>query len=209
MPRKNYHHGDLKNALIQAGIEILSKEGVNGLSLRKAARKAGVSHAAPYAHFADKQALIAAIALDGYGKIYARIEEVVTQYPNDPLKQLLRSAWAYMQFGLETPAHYKITFSGLIENEKNYPELVEVTRKSLTALQKIIADCQAERILSSSQYTVEVDAISLWGLIHGLVLLVIEGQIPSNLMKQTHPKDLIIAAFQQIVRVPIHVKMLK
>jgi len=63
--------------------------------------------------------------------------------------------------------------------------------------------------LSSSQYTVEVDAISLWGLIHGLVLLVIEGQIPSNLMKQTHPKDLIIAAFQQIVRVPIHVKMLK
>ena len=209
MPRKNYHHGDLKNALIQAGIEILSKEGVDGLSLRKTARKAGVSHAAPYAHFADKQALIAAIALDGYGKIYARIEEVVTQYPNDPLKQLLRSAWAYMQFGLETPAHYKITFSGLIENEKNYPELVEVTRKSLTALQKIIADCQAAGILSPSEYTVEVDAISLWGLIHGLVLLVIEGQIPSNLMKQTHPKDLIIAAFQQIVRVPIHVKMLK
>ena len=209
MPRKNYHHGDLKNALIQAGIEILSKEGVDGLSLRKAARKAGVSHAAPYAHFADKQALIAAIALDGYGKIYARLEEVVTQYPNDPLKQLLQSAWAYMQFGLEAPAHYKITFSGLIENEKNYPELVEVTRKSLTALQKIIAECQVAGILSPSEYSAEVDAISLWGLIHGLVSLVIEGQISSNLMKRTPPKDMIIAAFQQVVRVPIHVKMLK
>ena len=209
MPRKKYHHGDLKNTLIQAGIEILSKEGVDGLSLRKAARKAGVSHAAPYAHFADKQALIAAIALDGYGKIYARLEEVVTQYPNDPLKQLLQSAWAYMQFGLEAPAHYKITFSGLIENEKNYPELVEVTRKSLTVLQKIIADCQVAGILSPSEYSAEVDAISLWGLIHGLVSLVIEGQISSNLMKRTPPKDMIIAAFQQVVRVPIHVKMLK
>ena len=56
----NYHHGDLKNALIRAGIEILSKEGVQALSLRKVAKQAGVSHAAPYAHFADKQALLAA-----------------------------------------------------------------------------------------------------------------------------------------------------
>jgi len=209
MPRKNYHHGDLKNTLIKAGIEILSKEGVSGLSLRKAARKAGVSHAAPYAHFTDKQALIAAIALDGYGKIYTRIEEVVNQYPDEPLKQLLQSAWAYMQFGLESPAHYKITFSGLIENEKNYPELVEVTRRSLAVIQKIIADCQSAKILSASEYTAEVDAISLWGLIHGLVSLVIEGQISNNLMKRTPPKEMIIAAFQQVVRVPINIKMLK
>jgi AcrR family transcriptional regulator len=209
MPRKNYHHGDLKNALIKAGIEILSKEGVNGLSLRKTARKAGVSHTAPYAHFTDKQALIAAIALDGHRKIYMRIEEVVTQYPNDPLEQLVQLAWAYMQFGLESPAHYKITFSGLIENEKNYPELVEVTRQSLTAFQKIIVDCQAAGVLNASEYAAEIDAVSLWGLIHGLVSLVIEGQISSSLMKRTPPKDMIIAALQQVVCVPIHVRMLK
>lgn len=209
MPRKSYHHGDLKNALIKAGIEILSKEGVNGLSLRKAARKAGVSHAAPYAHFADKQALIAAIALDGYNQIHAHIEEVLVLYPNEPLKQLLQLAWAYMQFGLASPAHYKITFSGLIENEKNYPELVEVTRKSLAAVQKIITDCQSAGILKASENAAEVDAISLWGLIHGLVSLVIEGQVPSNLLKRTQPKELVIAAFQQVVSVPITIKMLK
>ena len=67
MPRKkSYHHGDLKNALIKAGADILSNEGVSALSLRKVARKAGVSHAAPYAHFTDKQALIAAISTEGY-----------------------------------------------------------------------------------------------------------------------------------------------
>jgi len=209
MPRKNYHHGDLKNTLIEAGIEILSKEGFNDLSLRKVARKAGVSHAAPYAHFADKQSLIAAIALDGHNKIHARIEEVLALYPNDPLKQLIRLAWAYMQFGLESPAHYKITFSGMIENEKNYPELIEVTRQNLSALQKIITDCQNADILSPSNYETEVIAVSLWGLIHGLVSLVIEGQVSSNLMKRTQPKDMVIAALQQVVRVPISIKILR
>jgi AcrR family transcriptional regulator len=209
MPRKNYHHGDLKNSLIKAGIDILSKEGVSGLSLRKVARKAGVSHAAPYAHFTDKQALIAAIALDGHGKVHTRLEEVVAQYPNEPLNQLMQLAWAYMQFGLEAPAHYKITFSGLIENEKNYPELVEVARKSLESLKKIVADCQAAGILDPSEYELEIVAISLWGLIHGLVTLVIENQVSSNLMKRTQPKDLVIAALQQVVRVPINIKMVK
>jgi AcrR family transcriptional regulator len=62
MTETTYHHGDLKNALIQAGMEILAEEGLGSLSLRKVAKQAGVSHAAPYAHFNDKQALIAAIS---------------------------------------------------------------------------------------------------------------------------------------------------
>jgi len=71
MTKKTYHHGDLKNALIRAGIDILAREGVGGLSLRKVARNAGVSHTAPYAHFADKQALIAAISTNGHEKYIA------------------------------------------------------------------------------------------------------------------------------------------
>ena len=71
-----YHHGDLKNALIQAGIEILSIEGVKGLSLRRVAKRAGVSHAAPYAHFKDKQALVAAISTEGYKKLFAQLTQI-------------------------------------------------------------------------------------------------------------------------------------
>ena len=64
----------LKNALIQAGIEILSKEGIGGLSLRKVAKQAGVSYAAPYAHFKDRQSLIAAISTEGFRQLYVELD---------------------------------------------------------------------------------------------------------------------------------------
>jgi AcrR family transcriptional regulator len=138
MSEKTYHHGDLKNALIKAGIEILAKEGVDGLSLRKAARKAGVSHAAPYAHFADKQALIAAISTEGYRRLYDRLYAVRQRYAQDPLRQLIEGAWAYVEFALEDPAHYYVTLSVVVENEKDYPDLVEATGKSFGFVVQIV-----------------------------------------------------------------------
>jgi len=116
MPKKKtYHHGDLKNALIEAGADILSNEGVSALSLRKVAQKAGVSHAAPYAHFADKQALIAAISTEGYKQLYEQIAQVAEQYRSDPLRRLVESSWAYVQFALNEPDHFKVTLSGMLE----------------------------------------------------------------------------------------------
>ena len=107
MPGKDsYHHGDLKNALIEAGADILSKDGVSALSLRKVAQKAGVSHAAPYAHFADKQALIAAISTEGYKQTAtSRSRRSAEQYRADPLRRLVEASWAYVQFALDEPDH--------------------------------------------------------------------------------------------------------
>lgn len=203
MSKPAYHHGDLKNALIQAGIDIVAAEGVYGLTLRKTARRAGVSHNAPYAHFADKQALIAAIALEGHLKIHALIEKVIERHPDDPLKQLVNLAWAYVQFGLASPAHYKITFSGLIENEKNYPSFVDVSQHSLQLLQRIVADCQEAGRFNSPGQPVELLAVSAWSLIHGLVSLVIEGQVPGRIRRSYPPKTMVISALQQMVCVPI------
>jgi AcrR family transcriptional regulator len=206
--KSTYHHGDLKNALIQAGIDIVAAEGVYGLTLRKTARHAGVSHNAPYAHFADKQSLIAAIALEGHIKIHALIEKVIERHPDDPLKQLVNLAWAYVRFGVESPAHYKITFSGLIENEKNYPAFVEVSQHSLQLLQRIVGDCQAEEIFNSHGQPVGMLAVSAWSLIHGLVSLVIEGQVPSKIRQSNPPKKMVISALQQMVRVQIDENMI-
>ena len=208
MPKSAYHHGDLRNALIQAGIDIVAAEGVYGLTLRKTARRAGVSHNAPYAHFADKQSLIAAIALEGHIKIHALIEKVIERHPGNPLKQLVNLAWEYVQFGLESPAHYKITFSGLIENEKNYPSFVEVSQHSLQLLQGIVGNCQKAGIFNSHGQPVRLLAVSAWSLIHGLVSLVIEGQVPSRIRQSVPPKRMVISALQQMVSVPINEGMI-
>ena len=208
MAGNNYHHGDLKNALIQAGIDILAEEGVGGLSLRKAARKAGVSHAAPYAHFDDKQTLIAAIAADGHNKINQRLEAVVARYPADPLRQFMGAVWAYVQFGLEAPAHYKITFSGAILDEHVHPEFMECSQRNMQMLKRIVERCRTAGVLDAADPDAELQAMGLWGLIHGLVSLLIQGQLPSRLLQRSAPEDLVLAALRQVVRVPVDKSML-
>src|SRR6516164_3531446 len=85
---KPYHHGDLRHALIQAGLEMLSEGGAAALDLRKVARRAGVSHAAPYRHFADKQALVAAINEEGFRRLAERIQLTLRGAPGDTFEQL-------------------------------------------------------------------------------------------------------------------------
>ena len=130
MPRKKYHHGDLKNALIKAGVEILSKEGIEGLSLRKVAQWAGVSYNAPYSHFSDKQSLIAAISTEGFKQLYVELDAAVLAYPDDPKQQLLEGAWAYVQFAINNTDTFKIMFSGVLEKEKQYPAFVEISHQT-------------------------------------------------------------------------------
>src|SRR5437870_13854777 len=93
---KPYHHGDLRHALIQAGLELLSEGGASALDLRKVARRAGVSHAAPYRHFADKQALIAAINTEGYRRLAEQIRQGLQAVSDDGFEQLNAVARAYI-----------------------------------------------------------------------------------------------------------------
>lgn len=197
MAKPNYHHGDLKNALIAAGIDILSKEGVHGLSLRKVAQRAGVSHAAPYAHYADKQALIAAISTEGYRRLYETLRAIGERYAGDPLRQLIEGAWAYTQFALQDPDHFKITFSGVIEKEQAYPAFVEMSQKSFGLVVQIVAACQADGILKSGPP--DLLAVSVWGLVHGVVSLLLEGQISHTIRDRYSPRELLISALNQVI----------
>ena len=177
-----YHHGDLKNALIEAGIGILAKEGIGALSLRRVARRAGVSHAAPYAHFVDKQALVAAISTEGYQRLYERISQAVQEFQGDPARQLSEVVWAYVQFALNSPEHFKITFSGLLEKEKDYPEFVEISKKSFGLVLKVVSKSQEAGVLKPGDS--ELLAVSIWSGMHGFVSLLLENQIPSSLLKR-------------------------
>jgi len=197
----SYHHGDLKNALIEAGIEILAEEGIHGLSLRKVASRAGVSHAAPYAHFTDKQALIAAISTEGYRQLYERIQAVVRQYAEDPLQQLVESAWAYLDFAIQKSAHFKITFSSAVEKEQDYPELVALTHQSFELVQQIVESCQAAGILSAGPS--DVVAVGLWSQVHGLAALMLNGQISGMVLERLPMKSLLVACLRQLARLPL------
>lgn len=201
MREKKYHHGDLKNALIKAGAEILAQEGVGGLSLRKVASRAGVSHAAPYSHFTDKQTLIAAISTEGHVKIYKKITQVLEQYPDEPLRQLVEVAWAYVQFGLEEPDHYKVTFSGVAEKERDYPALVEMTAKNFGLVRQLVARCQAAGILDPGEP--DLVAVGVWGLVHGVVSLLQEGQVSHAVLDHYSLRELLIFTLNQISRVKI------
>lgn len=200
MPEKTpYHHGDLKNALIEAGIEILSKDGLGALSLRSVARKAGVSHAAPYAHFTDKQALVAAISTEGYRKLYERVAQAAARYAGDPLRQFVESSWAYVAFALEEPAHFKITLSGVVEKEKDYPAFVEIAQKNYRSLLEIVTICQAAGILDPGPP--DLMAVSVWGLIHGFTTLILEGQLSHALLERYTIREMFFFALGQIARV--------
>jgi len=201
MEKKTYHHGDLKNALIKAALEILSKEGVTGLSLRKVARKAGVSHAAPYAYFTDKQALIAAISTEGHIKINKEIALVMERVPDDPLRQLVEVAWVYVKFGMEEPAHFKISFSGAVEKQRDYPALVEMTGKNFGMVRQLVTHCQAAGIFASGEP--DLVAVGVWGLVHGFVSLLQEDQISHAVMDQYSLHEMLIFTLNQISRVKI------
>ncbi|MBN2547989.1 MAG: TetR/AcrR family transcriptional regulator [Anaerolineales bacterium] len=201
MPRSSYHHGDLKNALIQAGTEILSTEGVSALSLRRVASKAGVSHSAPYAHFADKQALIAAISTEGFRLLYKRLLAEVEADRDDPTRMLVEVAYAYLMFARAMPAYFKIMFSGILEKEQEYPDFVDLSKKNFQLLVGLVQQCQSAGLLQAG--APEVLAVSIWSLVHGFTALLLERQIPGAILDQYELKALLIQALNQITLVDI------
>jgi AcrR family transcriptional regulator len=189
MESNSYHHGDLKNALIKAGVEILKKEGLGSLSLRKVAKQAGVSHAAPYSHFADKQALIAAVSTEGFKQLFGEIASVIELHQADPGTLLIETAWAYVQFALNEPDHFKLMFSGVLEKEKEYPDFVEISQQNFSQLVKIVEICQQAGVLKSGSS--DVVAVSVWSTVHGFTSLLLEGQISKTVLDKSSLKDLL------------------
>jgi AcrR family transcriptional regulator len=201
MLEKQYHHGDLKNSLIQAGMEILAIEGVDGLSLRKVATRAGVSHSAPYAHFADKQDLIAAISTQGFRQLLERFQTTSYAYPHDMSNRLVEVAWAYVQFAMQNNALFKTMFSGILEKEEVYPEFVRVSHQCFLELVQLVRDCQSTGIFRSGP--ADVLALSVWSQMHGFVSLLLEKQISHNILDRVSLKELLCQTLNQVTLIEL------
>jgi AcrR family transcriptional regulator len=198
MATKTYHHGDLKNALIKAGVEILAKEGIGKLSLRKVALKAGVSHTAPYSHFSDKQSLIAAISTAGFQKLSKALDSAIKTHANNPKKQLLEGAHAYVKFAFANKDIFKIMFSSALEKEKEYPAFVEVSQKTFHQVVEIVEACQESGIIKSGE--ADVLAVIIWGQVHGIIALAIEGQISHTVLEKKSLAEIVTQAVEQAIK---------
>jgi len=172
---KSYHHGDLRNALIQAGLDLLAEGGVQELDLRKVARRAGVSHAAPYRHFADKQALIAAINEEGFHLLAERIRSTLREVSDEPVEQLLGVALAYVRFAKENPWLMREMFSGLTIERETFESLHTASKSVYRLYAEVIKRGQESGKIVDGDPTALAGV--LWSVLHGLAMLIIENQM--------------------------------
>ena len=172
---RRYHHGNLRNALIHAGLDILATQGIQGLSLREVARRTGVSHAAPYRHFANKEALLAAIAEEGFGRLAAVTRATIACFPDDPRAQLGAAHEAYVRFALENPDQLRVMFSGLLTGPGRPDTLQAAAEAAFGLLVGIVETGQRAEVLREGD-PVRL-AVAAWTMMHGLAVILVEGQL--------------------------------
>jgi AcrR family transcriptional regulator len=170
--QRSYHHGDLRQALVRSALEILSEAGVAGLSLRAAARRARVSAMAPYRHFADKEALLAAVAEYGFRELAARLT-AATVTVADPRAGLAALGVGYVLFACDQPSLFKLMFGPMIEHKSGHPDLDEAGGACFNALRQAVA---AANFFDSDSDAGDV-ALACWSLVHGLSALIVDGRL--------------------------------
>lgn len=164
-----YHHGDLPATLVRTAIQLLEESGETELSLRAVARRAGVSPAAPYRHYADREALISAVAAVGYRELAERLAAAHPS-PSSP-EQLASVAIAYVQFALERPALFRIMFGEPCDRDN--AERVAATAAVAQYVRAIV-----ERTFPESD--AEALGTALWALVHGLAFLFLDGKLDAS-----------------------------
>jgi AcrR family transcriptional regulator len=165
-----YHHGDLQEALIAAAEEILASEGIEGFTLREAARRAGVSPAAPAHHFGNAAGLLVAVGLRGYAELTEELRKAGAAAPS-PLERLVAQGVAYVRFALKHPGRFELMFSN---------------KRALAGDNRLkgaghAAYDEMERALAAlmgpgAEADIRLAAIAAWSLVHGFAKLALEGK---------------------------------
>jgi AcrR family transcriptional regulator len=191
-PKSTYHHGDLKNALIEVALEHIARVGAHGLSLREVARSAGVSHSAAYRHFANKESLLVAIAEQGFRELGDTLKSAVQGGADDPAAALRACGVAYVEFGVRHPEHLQIMFGGSIACPQDYPSLLAVSKEAYQVLAATVGEGLRKRRLRGSDE--RMVALTSWALVHGLSQLIAGGQLRTDTGRDPSPRDLALAA---------------
>ena len=168
-PGSSYHHGALRAALVKAALELLEEGGAAELSLRAVARRAGVAASAPYRHYADRDALLSAVAAVGYQEL---AQELATAHPTPATPDDLAAvAVGYVQFALRRPALFRVMFGEPCDRDS--AERVAATTAISAYVSAIV-----ERAFTGAD--TEALATAVWALVHGLAFLHLDGKLDSS-----------------------------
>jgi AcrR family transcriptional regulator len=174
--KTTYHHGDLRQALIDGAISLIAEQDVSSLSLREVARRVGVSHAAPYRHFQDKESLLAAVAEEGFIGLTEAMNRGIEQAPDEPLKRLEATGVAYVQFAVAHPSHYRVMFGSYHEEQVPHRESAQAGWQAFQVLFNAIETGQSAGAVRAGD-TMQLAWVA-WSTVHGLAMLLIDGRLP-------------------------------
>lgn len=180
--RDSYHHGDLRNALLETAARLVAERGPEGFSLREAAREVGVSPGAAYRHFADKQALMAALAVEGHARLATQMERALAKVPckagtkAHAVAAFASIGEAYVEFAVRHPSHFRVMFGPCLEEEGFAPGLAPSGRDAFQILVDVLdALVAAGAVDARARAGAEIAA---WSGVHGLAALLVEGALP-------------------------------
>jgi AcrR family transcriptional regulator len=174
--KEAYHHGDLRHALLEAALSLVAEKSVAELSLREVARRAGVTYAAPYHHFADKSALLAAVACQGFEGLVAELERAAARKTTLE-SELLAMAEAYVAFAIAHPSHYRVMFLPEGKESVDASALRVAGDRAFDLLLARVARAHP----SEPERQHRVLATTVWAALHGLSLLAIDGVLQNKL----------------------------
>ena len=163
VPERPYHHGDLRRAVVVAALEILSETQSLEFSLRELARRAGVSHNAPYKHFADKRELLAAVSAVGFEQLTKRMSDKIAGLSN-ARAQMFAVLRAYIQHGVENPALYRLMFGGYLTDPDHARPAIEraAAEKTKALLARLIVDGGLGRAIPNTPRNSARSTVLFW-----------------------------------------------
>lgn len=171
---KPYHHGDLRGALLRAAQDMLDEGGPAAVGLREAARRAGVSPTAPYRHFADKDALLAAVATEGFAALGAALREAAQPEAG----RINRMGHAYVRFALANPGLFRLMFGQSATQLGRDPALTAAAKATFAALGGVVGSEATSPIRDAM--AARAPAIRAWAFVHGLAYLLLDGMLPAS-----------------------------
>lgn len=169
---KPYHHGDLKEALVTAALELVDSKGPRGFSLAEVCRQAGVSVAAPYRHFEDKQSLMAAVAQSSFLLFEKHLALARAKHAHDPIEAIRAIAYAYVDFARVNPSRFRVMFSSELKKAR-FPELYATAHSTFEVVLSTIESYRDPD--GADRAGTYMQAVSMWSQCHGIAYLLVDG----------------------------------